>query len=156
EAQARALGIEHAVSFLGFRKDATSLYADFDLVALTSINEGTPLTLIEAMAAGRPVVATEVGGVIDIMGDRLEQAGGLSIWEQGVTTSAQFAPSIADALRYLIQRPDDRREMGARGRLYVRSTLSANQLIRDVEALYNQLLDVESAATERAAASVRT
>ena len=156
EGRARQLGIGHSVSFVGFRKDAAALYSDFDLVALTSINEGTPLTLIEAMAAGRPLVATEAGGVVDILGERVERAGRLSVWEHGVTANDQSAPSVAEALRYLIDRRGDRREMGARGRLYALTSLSRNRLIRDIEALYHQLLDVKAAPAERAAASVRT
>ncbi len=62
ERKTRELGIADRVIFTGFRKDAGELYADLDLVALTSLNEGTPVTLIEAMCAGRAVIATEVGG----------------------------------------------------------------------------------------------
>src|SRR5262249_54438609 len=128
----------------------------FDVVALTSVNEGTPLTIIEAMRAGRPVVASEVGGVVDILGRRLEQAGEISVWEHGVTAGAQSAACVARAIDYLIQRPDARGEMGARGRLYVRTSLSQGRLIRDIETLYHQLLDAEAVLTRPAAASVRT
>ena len=156
ETMARRLGIEKAISFAGFRKDAASIYSDLDLVALTSTNEGTPLTLIEAMAASRPVVTTEVGGVVDMLGERLERLGALSVWEHGITAPDQDAASFAEALRYLIDRPDLRREMGSRGCLYVRNRLSRNRLIHDIEALYDQLLDVEVASAAEAAASART
>ena len=69
ERKTRELGIVDRVIFTGFRKDTGELYADLDLVALTSLNEGTPVTLIEAMCAGRAVIATEVGGVRDLMGE---------------------------------------------------------------------------------------
>ena len=74
ERQAREAGIRDRVAFTGFREDATSLYADLDVVALTSLNEGTPLTLIEALACGRAVAATEVGGVVDLLGARREDS----------------------------------------------------------------------------------
>jgi glycosyltransferase involved in cell wall biosynthesis len=156
EAQARRLGIESAITFLGFRKDAVAIYSDFDLVALTSTSEGTPLTLIEAMAAGRPVVATEVGGVVDILGERLEPNGEISLWEHGITTTGQSAASFAEALTYLIEHPDRRREMGCRGRLYVRTRLSRERLVRDIESQYDQLLQPAAALTELPVASIRT
>jgi len=156
ESQALRLGIRDAVTFTGFRKDAASIYSNFDLVALTSTNEGTPLTLIEAMAAGRPVVATEVGGVVDILGERVEWTGAFSVWEHGITVSDQDAVSFARALRFLIDRPDRGREMGARGRSYVRTSLSRNRLIHDIEAVYQQLLGPEVASAAGAATSVRT
>jgi glycosyltransferase involved in cell wall biosynthesis len=156
EEHARQLGIADTVKFVGFREDAAAIYSDLDLVVLTSTNEGTPLTLLEAMAAGRPVVATEVGGVVDILGERLRRAGRISIWEHGITAGSRDADGVAKALDYLITRPDIRAEMGSRGRLYVRGSLSRNRLIRDIEALYHELLDPGAAALEVAAAPVRT
>jgi len=156
EEHARRLGIEDSIIFCGFREDAAAIYSDFDLAVLTSTNEGTPLTLVEAMAAGRPVVATEVGGVVDILGERLNRAGRISIWEQGITAGSGDADGIAEALAYLIERPDTRAEMGSRGRLYVHAQLSRKRLIRDIEALYQELLDTEATALEVAAAPVRT
>jgi glycosyltransferase involved in cell wall biosynthesis len=156
EERARRLGIEDSVIFAGFREDAGALYSDLDLVVLTSTNEGTPLTLLEAMAAGRPVVATEVGGVVDILGERLNRAGRISTWEHGITAGSGDAAGIAEALDQLIGRPDTSAEMGARSRLYVRACMSRNRLIRDIEALYHELLDLEGAAPEVAASPVRT
>jgi glycosyltransferase involved in cell wall biosynthesis len=69
EAQARALGLDDDVSFLGTRSDPENFYPALDIVALTSRNEGTPLTLIEAMANGRALIATAVGGVVDLLGE---------------------------------------------------------------------------------------
>ena len=65
--EAENLGIETFVRFLGWRRDLPALYAASDVVVLTSLNEGTPVSLIEAMAAGLPVVATTVGGVPDVV-----------------------------------------------------------------------------------------
>ncbi|MDB2576745.1 glycosyltransferase family 4 protein [Planctomycetota bacterium] len=67
ERQASELGIADKVIFTGARHDAARIYADLDIVALTSINEGTPVTLIEAMAAGKAIVTTDVGGIRDIL-----------------------------------------------------------------------------------------
>jgi glycosyltransferase involved in cell wall biosynthesis len=156
EVLALRLGIQDSVRFLGFRKDAAAIYSNFDLVALTSTNEGTPLTLIEAMAAGRPVVATEAGGVVDILGDRLERIGVVSVWEHGTTSSHQDPASFAAALSYLIDHPERGRQMGYQGRLYVRSRLSRTRLVNDIERLYDQLLRPEQAVSEAPTASIET
>jgi glycosyltransferase involved in cell wall biosynthesis len=75
EARAKELGIEEKVSFLGNREDPDVFYAGLDVVALTSRNEGTPLSLIEAMANRKAVVSTAVGGVVDLLGDRSQESG---------------------------------------------------------------------------------
>ena len=134
------LGIADRVIFTGFRADALSLYADLDLVALTSLNEGTPLTLIEAMHCSRAVVATEVGGVVDLMGRHQARLDGFSLWDHGVTAPSRDGEAFARALRFLIERPVLRREMGARGREFVRARLSKERLVREIEALYGELI----------------
>ncbi len=69
-ARVAELGLSGRVSFLGWRRDLPRIYADLDLLVLTSRNEGTPVAVIEAMAAGIPVVATAVGGVPDVLRER--------------------------------------------------------------------------------------
>jgi glycosyltransferase involved in cell wall biosynthesis len=139
ESQAKTAGLDGRVTFAGFRDDAASLYADFDIVALTSLNEGTPLTLIEAMGRGCAVASTEVGGVADLMGRRRETLDGFTVWDHGVTTPSRSAEAFTNGLRYLIERPDLRREMGERGRAFVLSRLSKERLIDDIENLYCDL-----------------
>ncbi|HWP42339.1 MAG TPA: glycosyltransferase [Blastocatellia bacterium] len=141
EALAARLGISGQVAFTGFRKDAASLYQDLDIVALTSLNEGTPLTLIEAMACGRAVATTEVGGVVDIMGARRERREGFTVWDHGVTAPSQDVEAFSRALQYLIERAGERREMGERGRAFVRARLSRERLLRDVARLYRDLIE---------------
>lgn len=140
ERQARDLGIADNVLFTGFRLDATALYANLDIVALTSVNEGTPLTLIEAMGCGCPVAATEVGGVVDVMGSRMTSAEGFTVWEHGVTAPSRDADAFARALRFLIERPELRRQMGERGRAFVRASLSRDRLVGDIEGIYRALI----------------
>src|SRR4051794_11343595 len=69
ERRARELGIMRSTLFLGYQQDVAPLYAAFDAMVLPSANEGTPVSAIEALAAGRPVVATRVGGVPDVVRD---------------------------------------------------------------------------------------
>lgn len=143
EKQAHDLGLADRTVFTGFREDATSLYAGLDIAALTSLNEGTPLTLIEAMCCGRAVAATEVGGVVDVMGSRRTSRDGFTIWDHGVTAPTRDVEAFARALRFLIERPELRREMGERGRAFVRARLSRDRLVADIESLYGELLGGE-------------
>ena len=140
ERKTRELGLADRVIFTGFRKDTGKLYADLDLVALTSLNEGTPVTLIEAMCAGRAVIATEVGGVRDLMGELAATDRRVSIWSHGVTIPSRDADSFAEGIRYLYERPELRREMGARASAFVKDKLSKDRLIREIESLYRQVL----------------
>lgn len=139
EQQAHRLGITERVIFTGFREDAVALYEDLDLVALTSLNEGTPLTLIEAMNSGCPVVSTEVGGVVDILGHRQEQREGVAVWNHGLTTPSRDVAAFAHALQFLLSQPILRQTMGTQARAFVRSQYSRERLLRDVAALYREL-----------------
>jgi glycosyltransferase involved in cell wall biosynthesis len=140
EAQARAAGLDGSVIFTGFRGDAASLYADFDIAALTSLNEGTPLALIEAMGCGCAAASTEVGGVADLMGGRRETLDGFTVWDHGVTAPSRDVNAFTNGLTYLIDRPRLRREMGERGRAFVSSRLSKGRLVGDIENLYRGLI----------------
>lgn len=141
ENQMRALGLENMVTFTGFRSDVVSLYPELDIVALTSLNEGTPLTLIEAMSCGVTAISTEVGGVIDLMGERQQTIDGFKVYEHGITSPSQDAEAYARGLRYLIERPAMRRNMGERGREFIRSRMSKERLVGDIENLYREMLD---------------
>ena len=156
ERKARELGVANNVLFTGFRKDVTTLYPGFDIVALTSLNEGTPLTLIEAMGCGRPIAATEVGGVVDVMGERRASQEGFSIWDHGVTAPSRDADAFARALQFLLERPDLRQQMGERGRAFVKAQHSKDRLVSDVESIYRSLIDSsnEVGAVEPAAQAV--
>ncbi|HZS09390.1 MAG TPA: glycosyltransferase [Blastocatellia bacterium] len=154
EAQASALGIADRVIFTGFREDATALYGELDVVALTSLNEGTPLTLIEGMGAGRAAVSTEVGGVVDLMGERRESRDGFFIWDHGVTAPRGDADTYARAMKFLVGRPELRREMGGRGKNFVRSRLSRQRLVSNMTELYRELLGIEKVQVERNATNL--
>lgn len=139
EKQAQDLGITDHVTFTGFRDDAVTLYEELDVVALTSLNEGTPLTLIEAMNNGCAVISTEVGGVINILGQRQAQHAGFQLWEHGITTPGNEAETFARALQFLLSQPALRREMGKSGRSFVRTHLSRERLLQDIKSLYQEL-----------------
>ncbi len=134
EAQAASLGLGDAVWFLGWRADLDRLYADMDVVVLTSRNEGSPVALIEAMAAGVPVVSTNVGGVADVVEH------GVSGWLSPMDDDAGLARQVLDVL-------GDRsrgRAMGQQGRAKVAATYDSSRLVRDIESLYEDLVRQKS------------
>lgn len=141
EARVAALGLRDRVHFLGFRDDMAEVYADLDVVALTSQNEGTPLTLLEAMACGRAVMATAVGGVPDIMGGPARVDDGFTVWGHGVTAPSGDVEAYARGLRWLLDRPAIRAVMGERGRDFVAERMSTQRLVRDMERLYEELAE---------------
>jgi glycosyltransferase involved in cell wall biosynthesis len=140
---ASTLGLDKHVSFLGTRNDPEDFYPALDIVALTSLNEGTPLTLIEAMANARPVIATAVGGVIDLLGDPVRSATpdeqGYQVCERGVLVASGDAEGFARGLRRLIEEPGLRDGLGQRGLEFVNRNYSKERLLADIAGLYRGL-----------------
>ncbi|MDT4969315.1 MAG: hypothetical protein QOJ64_4052 [Acidobacteriota bacterium] len=142
ESMVRELRLEDDVKFLGSRKDPENFYPALDIVALTSLNEGTPLTLIEAMANARPVVATTVGGVVDLLGDKVRSSPAtenLKLNEHGIGVQPDNSSAFSEAIAYLIQDEATRRTMGECGRQFVERKYSRDRLITDVMELYRKL-----------------
>jgi glycosyltransferase involved in cell wall biosynthesis len=110
-------------------------------VCLTSRNEGTPVALIEAMAAGRPFVATNVGGVVDLMlGDPCKHPAGFEVWNNGILTPPDDADALAAALTTLVECPELRRTMGAAGQAWVLERFGKERLLAEMETVYAALL----------------
>jgi glycosyltransferase involved in cell wall biosynthesis len=156
ETHAAALGLADDVTFTGTLDDPENFYAALDIVALTSLNEGTPLTLIEAMANERAVVATGVGGVVDLLGGieahLLRRPRGWQVCERGVTVQSGDAEAFCDALAYLAANAGLRAQMGERGRSFVERNYSVARLVADVLKLYQELCPNRAAREESAAA----
>lgn len=129
EALARELGCAELVHFLGYRRDLPTIYAGSDAALLTSDNEGTPVALIEAAAAGRPAVATDVGGVRDIV---VEGA--------GLLAPAGDERRLAEQMTRLAVDRELRLQMGERARQHVRERFALPRLVAEVEAIYSSLL----------------
>jgi glycosyltransferase involved in cell wall biosynthesis len=146
EGQARSLGLENDVWFLGTRNDPESFYPGLDIVALTSLNEGTPLTLIEAMANARPVIATSVGGVVDLLGPSVApNAGtaGYQICRRGVSVASGDAGGFASGLARLIEDAELRADLGRAGLDFVTRAYAKERLLTDMAKLYGELLRAE-------------
>ena len=140
EQQAETLGLAEDVIFTGTRRDLERVYRGLDVVALTSRNEGTPLTLIEAMASGRAVVSTAVGGVVDLLGQTVAAEGPITICERGISVPPDNASAFAAGLSKLAADSVLRRQLGERGLLYVGNNYSIQRLISDIQYLYVDLL----------------
>jgi glycosyltransferase involved in cell wall biosynthesis len=116
--------------FLGYQEDVAPYYAAFDAMILPSGNEGTPVSAIEALAAGRPVVATRVGGVPDVVRDG----------QDGFLVEPGAVDDLAERLARLARDADLRRKMGDAGRERVLPRYSVDRLVDDVDTLYRTLL----------------
>lgn len=144
EHRSESLGLSTTLSFLGNRTDVARIYNGLDIVALSSLNEGTPLSLIEGMAAGKAIISTAVGGVPGLVGSVSEKRDGFAICARGIRVDSLDADDYARGLQYLIDEPQARASMGALGAEFVRTKYGKERLITDIKELYRELLDAAS------------
>ncbi len=130
EEQISRLGLERRAHLLGDRPDAGRLVAAFDVAALSSLHEGLPNAVLEAMAAGIPVVATAVGGVTELISDG----------ETGLLVPPANAAALAECIELALSRERESREMGERGRRFALSAFGMGRMVESVERLYGELL----------------
>ena len=129
EAQAQRLGIAQHLHLLGYRADASKLQTAFDLSVLSSLHEGLPNSVMEAMAAGVPVVATSVGGVTEL----------ISHGETGYLASPADAKNLALNMTTALMNERESAAMAARGQLFVTTKFGMRRMINEVENLYDEL-----------------
>ena len=141
EAEAEILGVKDSVIFLGNRNDADIFYAGLDIIALTSFNEGTPLSLIEAMANEKAVISTSVGGVVDLLGEIEFGKRGFQVCERGVSSPSNDAASFFNGLMYLANDAKIREELGKKGRKFIEMQYSKTRLVDDIKKLYRELTE---------------
>lgn len=141
EDYAAALGLADAVTFTGWRRDLPAIYADLDVLVISSDNEGTPASLIEAMATGCPVVATRVGGVPDLLGDGA----------RGRLVPANDAAALAAAILATLSGADATDRTASVARDYVLGQHQASRLVSDIDRLYGRLLREKHIAPAEAA-----
>ncbi len=134
ERKAEKLGIARKVVFTGWRRDMGEVYAGLDVLMLTSINEGTPVTIIEAMALGIPVVATAVGGVPDLLGAGTD--GSSTVRQRGVMVASGDDAGLAEGLKLVLTDETTTAAVVQRAREFVRREYDAKRLIKDIESLY--------------------
>jgi len=130
EALSAALGIQHAVSFLGFRQDVAALMEASDLIVLPSLEEGQPVVLLEALALAKPVVATAVGGVSEVVRHK----------ETGLLVPPRDSDELARAMLYLLDHPDEGARMGQKGQEVVARDFTVEAMAEKTAAVYRQIL----------------
>jgi L-malate glycosyltransferase len=134
--RAEALGIQGRVHFLGARRDLGNVLAAVDIFAMPSYWEGLPLSMVLAMGAGLPVVASRVAGIPEVVTDRVS----------GLLVDAGDSAQLARALSALVEDPALRAQLGAAARAFVRPRFGVDGYVTSVSALYDRLLAAKGLA----------
>lgn len=146
EREVDRLGLTRIVRFTGWQDDLRSVYQELEIACLTSWNEGTPVSLIEAMAAGRAIVATDVGGVRDLLEASDEPAsvpiaaGEYRIAHRGLIVRPGDPDGLVAALEALASDAVLRRTLGEAARAHALQAFHQERLLQDITLLYDQLL----------------
>jgi glycosyltransferase involved in cell wall biosynthesis len=138
EAQARSLGLGDRFVFHGFARDVAAVLAAFDLSVFPSLWEGTPLTVFEALAAGKPIVATDADGLLDV----------LTAGRDAVIVPTRDSAALADRIISLMDRPEERARLSAAARVTGRE-YDIGTFVRKMERLYAILHDVSRRTRRR-------
>jgi len=128
------LKITSGIEFMGVVDDIPTFLSKLDIFILSSIQEGIPLGLLEAMAAGKPVIATKVGGIPEVVDDGSD----------GILVPAANISELNDAILSLIQDERKRREMGRNARRKVIDAFNLDTAVKQLEDLYENLLQSQS------------
>jgi glycosyltransferase involved in cell wall biosynthesis len=126
----REKGLDGIVIFAGFQPDVSPYLAAFDLFVLPSVMEGFGIVLIEAMAMAKPVVATSVGGIPEVIDDGVT----------GFLVPPRDPESLVRKIRFLLAHPEVRAKMGEAGRLRVLARFSTERMIGELQRLYGELI----------------
>jgi glycosyltransferase involved in cell wall biosynthesis len=129
EQSTREKNIEKYVHFLGWRLDVENIYSGLDVLILTSLNEGTPFTIIEAMASQVPVVATRVGGVPDLITDHVT----------GLLCPSNDFQAMAECAKQLFESGELRQKLVKNACKFAEANYSYERLIKEMEKLYSEL-----------------
>jgi glycosyltransferase involved in cell wall biosynthesis len=129
ERQIKDKHLERHIMLAGFRTDALELTKGFDIFAVSSAHEGMCVALVEAMAAGKPAVATRVGGIPEVVVDG----------ETGVLVEPRDAPAMAQALTRLLEDDALRQRMGAAARTRARERFTSDRMVREIAELYERM-----------------
>jgi glycosyltransferase involved in cell wall biosynthesis len=142
ESLASSLGIKRQVEFCGWVLGRADIFSDLDVTCLSSFNEGLPVCLVESLAAGVPVVATDVGGVRDVV-----QPG-----EDGELVESNQVDAFVEALGRLAQR---RARLPSQRSAAVREKFSTARMVETLERTYEELIEGEISYRSRRATLAR-
>jgi len=127
------------LSFTGNRKEIGQILGELDIFVLTSRNEGTPLSMIEAMAAGVPVISTAVGGVVDLAGEVNETIDGFDVAERAVLIRTFDPADLQKGLLYLLKNEKVRETLALEAAKFVDERYSVTRLVKDITQLYRDV-----------------
>ncbi len=130
ERQAESIGVRKNIVFTGWRKDATEILYLFDILVLPSLNEGMGKVLVEGMALGKPIVASSVGGIIDLVKNG----------ENGILVPPRDSEALGNAILQLIKNKNLAEELGKNGKARVYPEFDASVMVKETEDLYESLL----------------
>ena len=131
ERQAESLGVRKNIVFTGWRSDVIDVIGLFDILVLPSLNEGMGKVLVEGMALGKPIVASSVGGIIDLVKNG----------DNGILVPARDTGALEEAILRLIRNKNLAQELGKNGKTKVYPEYDAFVMIRQIEDLYESLLN---------------
>jgi glycosyltransferase involved in cell wall biosynthesis len=138
EAQARELGVSERVTFLGFQRDVAQAFAAFDVAVFPSLWEGTPLTVFEAMAMNKPLVATSVDGLLDVLCDD----------DNALLVPPKDAGALASALERSLDDPQLATRLSERA-LQTSRRFDIRMFVHKMERLYELIVDRYRASGRR-------
>jgi len=125
-----SLGLERDIYFLGMREDIPPLLSLMDIFVMSSLTEGTPISIMEAMSMKLPVVASRVGGIPELIHEG----------ETGLLVNSDNPDEITDAVLNLLKSSKTRRKMGVRAREVVKKKFSVEDCVKGHEKLYKKLM----------------
>ncbi|MBU0476961.1 glycosyltransferase [bacterium] len=128
------LNISRNVKFIGFRKDIPELLSVIDIFVLPSLWEGMPNVVLEAMAAGKPAIATDTGGSKDIIDNNIN----------GVLVEPENSEALAEAILKLLKNPDERERLGKAAEQRVKEKFPIDKMVSKTEQIYTRLLNLSS------------
>lgn len=131
ETMVEELGVSSYVIFAGFRRDISDIISAIDISVLSSLREGLPLAILESMAMGKPIVATDVGGVSELVLNG----------KTGFLVPPRDSCALANAIIELFEDKEKARQFGKVGRKHVEQNFNLSQMIKRYENLYTQIAD---------------
>lgn len=131
QSDVRQLGLTDRVVFLGYRDDVPDLLASCDVFVLPSLFEGLPLSILEAMAAGKPIIATEVGGTPEAIAQG----------QTGILVPPKDPDALAASLRTVLSNQDLAERLGKAARTSARKHFSAVTMVQNMTRIYEEILD---------------
>lgn len=132
-------GLSSDFVLTGWQRNMPQVYTSLDLIVSTSVNEGTPVTLIEAMAAGRPFVAPNVGGLVDLTAGPPESHQDFDVYSNGILVSSRNVNSLRRAVALLLD-SQFRTRMGQTGYQFAHKNFGCDRLVGEIEALYKRFV----------------